>query len=371
MPWWRTRLDGGILDRPGVTSLLDHLRWMAALLVLVGHVRNWLFQPYAAVPDLGVAGRLFYAITNLQSEAVICFFVLSGALIGGKLVEHGKAQHFPLAHYAIDRLTRIYVVLLPALALSAAVSLAGLCPSEPRQFVGTLLFVQHVLTDIPVCNKPVWSLANEGWYYALSVIAILAVRRKPLAWIAAALSLALLLMDPVDPYNVLLYLPIWASGLLLLRPASTRPPPWVAFVAFLAALAVSRSHVLDDWFWLRDALIAATLVAFLVAFAASPHARRPVPCPRLGKRLAAFSFSLYLIHWPLLHLTVEILGRYRVPRLLDPRAPLSYAYYAAICAIFVAVAYLFAQLTEARTGRVRRALYSLMAGGAATPAKRA
>ena len=97
---------------------LDFARGIAALTVCMGHVRSALFMDYVDLPDAGLATSLFYAWTGLGREAVMVFFVLSGFLVGGAVMRAGPA--FDWRTYAIARLSRLWVVLVPALLLTAA-----------------------------------------------------------------------------------------------------------------------------------------------------------------------------------------------------------------------------------------------------------
>jgi hypothetical protein len=73
--------------RPGLGTLLDHVRWLAAFLVLLYHLRLYVIGPYGDVAGAdGVLVRGFFFVTGLGHEAVIGFFVLSGVLIAGKFV---------------------------------------------------------------------------------------------------------------------------------------------------------------------------------------------------------------------------------------------------------------------------------------------
>lgn len=348
-----------ITDKPALSALLDHVRWLSALVVLIGHTRNALFLPYAAVQDPGPAIGLFYGLTNLQNEAVICFFVISGLLIGGKLLDYLRRPVFPIRRYVIDRLSRLYVVLVPALALSFCVAFLGGCDSPTvLEWAGAVLHLQHILTETPACNSPIWSLANEFWYYALGLAAALAWRGSRLALGAmVAVVATLMVADPWDGHNVLLYLPIWALGLAVPHLPRLRRPGlgrWLALALFAVAILASRSRRLDEVFWLRDVFIALGLVLVL---AAAPHGPLEGAAARLagwGHRLAGFSFTLYLTHWPLLQLYtrwVVTSGYETYP--LDPQRVPPYALWAGVVVLCLGFAALMARLTEANTARVR------------------
>jgi peptidoglycan/LPS O-acetylase OafA/YrhL len=344
-----------IIEKPGFSATLDHVRWLSAFVVLCGHARNSLFLPYAAAPDLGVAGQAFYLLTNLQNEAVVCFFVISGLLIGGKLLDYAGRRDFPTRRYMIDRVTRLYVVLLPALALSGGVAVLGICESEgAAEWLGVVFQLQHILVPTMACNKPIWSLANEFWYYTLGLAAALSWRGSRIALAALVAVLALLLAaDPWTPQNVLLGLPFWCLGAGVYWVRRPLLGPRLSFVLFVLTLLISRSHVLEGVFWLRDALIALSLTVFLSAVS-QESASGAIRLGGWGHRLASFSFTLYLTHWPLLMLythAVKLSSYHSYP--LNPKLLQSYAVWAGAVLSCIAFAALMARFTEARTGAVR------------------
>jgi len=60
---------------------------------------------------------LFF-IRRLANEAVTVFFVLSGYLVGGKLIEVGINGKLAVRNYCIDRSVRIYLPIIPAVVLT-------------------------------------------------------------------------------------------------------------------------------------------------------------------------------------------------------------------------------------------------------------
>ena len=57
---------------------------------------------------------------------VLMFFAISGFLIGGGALEKTRAGDFSFSLYFINRFTRIYIVLLPALLLVWVMDVVGL-----------------------------------------------------------------------------------------------------------------------------------------------------------------------------------------------------------------------------------------------------
>jgi len=168
---------------------LDFIRGASALAVCAGHLRAATFAKYAEVPESGhIVQKVFYAITGLGHQAVMVFFVLSGFFVGGSIIKSGP--HFHLGSYASARLTRLWVALIPALLITAGIDkvisfhspevLLGAyfdiwsSGPQPRSysasaltFFGNVLFLQGIFVPVFGTDGPLWSLANEFWYYAL------------------------------------------------------------------------------------------------------------------------------------------------------------------------------------------------------------
>ena len=169
-------------------STLDLARGLAALAVCTGHLRAAIFVDYGQLEASSIFQKMFYAMTSLGHEAVMIFFVLSGYLVGGSVLK--QKDKFEWLKYAVTRLTRLWVVLIPALMLTLVIDqviqtyqpevftgayseLWASGPSsegfsrDPLVLIGNLLFQQTVFVPVFVTNSPVWSLANEFYYYCL------------------------------------------------------------------------------------------------------------------------------------------------------------------------------------------------------------
>jgi peptidoglycan/LPS O-acetylase OafA/YrhL len=170
---------------------LDALRGLAAMLVLVGHMRSFLFPSWASLAAHSPLLAAFYAVTGLAHSAVAVFFVLSDYLIGGPALGRVWAGTWSGRRYVVRRVTRLWTVLVPALALTliwdavghranaaayqgAYVSLLISGPNATSPAVhgwtvvlGDLLGLQTIVVPVLGSNGPLWSLANETWYYVL------------------------------------------------------------------------------------------------------------------------------------------------------------------------------------------------------------
>lgn len=337
-------------------------------MVLFGHTRNIIFGPFSDATSPGPAQYGLFYLGNFQNEAVICFFVISGYLVGGRVYVEVSGGRFCARDYIVARLSRLYIVLIPALLLTYGLAGAGYCTAaSSAQQVASLFFLQAILVPEPTCNLPLWSLANEFWYYALALCAALLPAHRIRAAIAIGVAIALLSIDSIDRKNVLLYLPVWLIGAAVI--ASKRVPiarsgPWIGGVLFLAALAVSRSHVLDERFLLRDYLIAGTLFLLLCALRECKGTR--LCMPKLGYRLASFSFTLYLVHFPILQAArvwLREIGWFALP--LSPDAPVAYGVFFALFGFCILCAFLLAPVTEWQTDRLRKWIRRVLPGAGA------
>ncbi|GGD31880.1 acyltransferase family protein [Aureimonas glaciei] len=374
---------------PAFASFLDMARWMAAVIVLLGHLRDPLFLGYGAVAaaDRTVPVMIWYFVTGWFGEAVIVFFVLSGYLVGGLSLGKMQGQRFDLRAYAIDRFTRLYLPFLPAVLLTvlldavggSAFAAAGLYDgtqpmlaeklrfgplvalATPENFAGTLAMLQHFVLPPYGSNQPLWTIAAEFWFYVVFGCA---------AWLTArgraggrvlplvVLIAVFLLLGSRFPY----YLGLWTIGMAsALIPWRWLERPLPALALFLAVLVAARLNVAllqQGTFALpiRDYGVALAFAWLLVSMRGlrSPLLQRMAGFNRV---VAGFSFSLYLVHFPLLLFLLGALHRTGwFPGIAtgyaptDPQGLLAYALVAAASLVF---AWVFAQATEARTHSAR------------------
>ena len=183
---------------PAGSVLLDIVRFGAALAVGIGHI--------------------FPGMLNIALSAVAIFFVLSGFVI--RLIT--TARRTSAHDYAIDRVSRIYSVTLPAIALtllvatclhffpgrrSAPLELAPL-QTAYQVLANTLFFGSIWSLDVPVSfNNVFWSLCYECVYYVL--YGFLFFGNRLWRWLPAV-ALVLFAGPPI-----LFMLPLWLFGCLL------------------------------------------------------------------------------------------------------------------------------------------------------------
>lgn len=375
-PARRTRLWSAELAGTAASTNLDLLRGLAALAVFAGHLRGLLFADYAAVARPNPVLRALYFATGLGHQAVMVFFVLSGFLIARSAARAVRSRRWSLRAYALNRLTRLYVVLVPALVAGALWDRTGISlfgtggiygqklnhviyfAVPPRltlpAFAGNLFYLQTIVVPAFGSNGALWSLANEFWYYAVFALIVTAATANRTALGLLALAAAALILRAAG-FDIALYFLIWLAGAALnLLPLIERRRGLALAAGFLAiavalALARSASPTAADFI----VGVASCVLVYALALRAAPA--RAGRCSAIARLLASMSYTLYLVHLPML---VFLAGWFVPPARWQPDAP----HLAGAASIAIAVllyARIVANLTEARTAAVRVRLSAL------------
>ena len=381
------------LENASFVSFLDLARWLAAAIVFLGHLRDPLFLGYGSLPAeaRGPLISIWYFITGWYGEAVTVFFVLSGYLVGAMGLAKASAGRFHLREYAIDRATRIFLPFVPALALTACLDLAGGALfagtgfythehpmirekiaggafqsfSTPQIFLSNLAMLQTIWAPPFGSDRPLWTISLEFWFYVVFGVSLAAsVASRRTARIAGLLAAAALLALLGAKFVV--FLGLWAIGACVgLIRLSEIERPIVALLAFLSVLVAVRLNDIHGFAMdatlntLKNYLVAASFAWVLISM------RHACFCylrsgSGFNRFLADFSYSLYLIHFPLmlfvlgaLHATGRFDGIARGYSATDPRGLLAYAITIAVVGV---CAWAFSQATERQTWRLRRML---------------
>jgi peptidoglycan/LPS O-acetylase OafA/YrhL len=377
------------VKNPAFASFLNFSRWLAASIVFLGHLRNPLFLGFSDVPpaDRGPAVKLWYFVTGWHAEAVVVFFVLSGFLVGGLSVARIRAGTFSLWNYSIDRLTRLYIPFLPALLLTVLADHAGstwfgetglynhLHPmiqskvtSAPFEqgmtatvLIKNIFMLQHLAVVPYGSNQPLWSVSYEFWFYLIFAI-----------WLAVSTSGSLLLrsVGVAGMFGVAALLGgaffvhsgLWlvgASAVYLRNPSVERP--LLSLVTFIATMIVARlaGDLLDGNNALRtlkNYAVALSFVWLLISLRNTDFAVFK-KTGRFNQLMADFSYSLYLIHFPVMLVMMAALYHFGhfggLATGYSPAQPEGILIYIWIAASVYALAFLFARLTEHQTVNVR------------------
>ncbi len=345
---------------------LDWIRFLAALVVLLAHARGATFVEYGALlqSDKGALVAIWYALTRVEEEAVIVFFVLSGYLVGGMSLERMLARQFSPANYAIDRISRIMLPLFPALVLTAIIGFVVDLPNLSIEvFIGNLLSLQGVLVSSYGKNAPLWSLAYEAWFYILVWAIGLFTLKHSYQWLA---GLTVLLVGIVFIALSAHYLFCWLFGMFAYftgtdsRKIKLQIIVSIILIMYgvLSVQIVQSSDSFDfsgisSFFPEKEVahlILAAGIAIFIRAIVNFEPRRIFVKnIEKVGTTFASFSYTLYLTHYPLLYL-FGYLGLKRA----DSVTLGSLGIYILVCLFCVLVAFFMYLLFERRTRAVRQ-----------------
>jgi len=322
----------------GFSLWLDVLRVLATVVVVLSH---W------AYPRFTQGDFIVIREWNLGSDAVIIFFVISGLVIA-----YAAGRDNDGGTFTFNRLTRLWSVLIPALVLTFAFDRFGVGISTqayPAQFYHPKEFWDFMVRGISFSNEfrlfdrmrlgtngPLWSISYEAAYYALFAAAFFLRGYRMVVVVAALVALIgvpILLLMPSWLLGVFIWhavrrgrfvprttavalaMAIGAPALYAASIAVGLPPALEAFTADLfgverASRALGFS---DEFIW--NAIIGILTTIHLLGMARLMRLRTA----DIGwiRWAAGASFSVYVTHYPTLHLLDAILpepmvGRYAV-----------------------------------------------------------
>lgn len=369
----------------GSSAVLDAARGLAALRVLLRHCRNIFFADFVEIAPGNVTPptKALYFVTGLGHEWVLVFFVLGGFFISSSVFRNFARPRWSWRTYALDRSTRLYVVLIPGLLLgflwdqfgirnSPAIYRHPLAPfgsSVPAHniglttLLGNLSFLQTRLTPVWGSNGPLWSLFNEFWYYVLFpalVGAVVCAMRRQTTRMLCTVSVAALALLVLQAQAVGFLVWLAGCGVAISRTNRVRERlgTWARGTVtvlsgggFCFSLIYARlqQRVLGS-----DLAVGLSFALFLFCLL-TLDLRPSAGSVAAAKAFAGFSYSLYILHFPFLFFLRSTLlpnGRWQPDGV--------HAFYG-LCVAGAALlyAYAVAQLTETKTSSVRARLAGL------------
>lgn len=335
---WRRKapLMGGpsqepLASRQGHLNALDGLRGTAAFAVTIAHCLG----VYAdSRPIEGVARTGVHLLMSFGHPSVVLFYVLSGFVLH---VAHARAGGTSYAAFLLKRFFRIYPAL--AVALLAALALHALAPTSPAADLGAwtnfnsvyptglVMALRNLLlvgvTEADRLLDPVsWSLSIEVRFSILFPLLAGLLGRTPLGFVllsASAYAVSLFMLASLGmhpPYQIgatwlgavavtLFYLPGFCAGMLAAHVHLSRPmsevklPLPVEIVAIGAMLIIAKVGDSD--------LVTALVATALIVIATFDGLMRRLLSGPIARFLGQVSYSLYLVHFPILMASVHLL----------------------------------------------------------------
>lgn len=314
---------------------LDALRGVAALVVVIGHIRAFVLVDFEGSGHRTILNLVIYFIGGMGHSAVLAFFALSGFLVGGSTLSAIYRGSWRASRYFVARLARLWTVLIPALLLTWALDWygqnvigsmgylgtyhfllsSGPMPEVPSRidlqaFTGNLLFLQTIVVPVFGTNGPLWSLSNEFWYYIVFPVIAASLIGRGSAAVKFGFGFLRLCLMTLLPFSMMLLGIIWIVGALMqtalqnIRIAYFFAHPMYLSTAILAvccAMVFARLNVGQiAWDLLQG--LAWSLLLPALAVKRNPVGALGTAYKRVATSLSEISFTLYATHFPVLSL---------------------------------------------------------------------
>jgi hypothetical protein len=346
---------------------LDWFRFIAALIVVTGHTKDQLFVKFADLnpESRNIFSAIFYMCGKLGNEAVMIFFVISGFLVGGAALQRFSHNTFLLRSYVIDRTTRIMIPLIPAIILTAGMELYLFGSAQWMNIFGSLFSLQGILFPTLLENEALWTLSYEVWFYILIGAVALYADNKCWGWLLLLASL--LVFTKLEAH----YLFCWIIGAIAFQYRPKKIIPQLIIIGIILiiygsfAKQINRGSESFDIGGLQSFIpsMAAARIIFSCGFAIilqqlimmQPKNKLTINIDNLGTKLATFSYTLYLIHSPIIRLFKYKFG---ITGIKDINLPTMMIYFTAVISCFAVTGIMYL-LFEKNTGRIRGWLKSL------------
>ncbi|MFD8810851.1 acyltransferase family protein [Streptomyces sp. NPDC059627] len=313
---------------------LDGLRGLAALYVVLFHCWLYTFPGYPRSSAPAWLGGLMFG-----RLAVVFFLVLSGFSLAISPARHGWRTS-GIGEFLRRRAWRILPPYWAALVLSLVVSWFVVPASHFGPPTGATVLVYGLVAQdmvtAPTPNGAFWSIGVEAELYLLFPLLLFVRRRWGAAILAACVTLPVVALgltapgaNPVEGDNWLAphLAPVFAAGVIgagvVAASDRVRRLPWGWF-AVLAALPVLSLGVVrgpvwtvNHYFWI-DLAIAPAMTMLLAAVATGkPAVLVRLLTARPVHGLGGFSYSLYLIHLPIVLAVIRRIA----PHFVSPGLP--------------------------------------------------
>ncbi|MDE1178851.1 MAG: acyltransferase [Edaphobacter sp.] len=379
---------------------LDAVRGLAALAVMMFHDKSFFFSSLSdstadvQAPVLNSSTAtpapppVFHRRADMGNTPVMIFFVLSGYLVGGSVIKSLKRQTWSAKTYLIKRLTRLWVVLLPALLFGLLLDNIGyrllgapgqiyvahigfVYPHVAQDFrlttiLGNIFFLQGIFVSTPGSNGALWSLSNEFWYYILFPMLVVPfvlkrsamVKIASVGFVVAFLAFVSARSDPASLKHIPILFPIWIMGALVALAPLRVPDRFRGVTTGMMLLLLVAGTLLlrkfDIGVHKSQYIIGILFSGLLYLLLHYKETSRPGWYRSVAGFFSKISYSLYVLHMPLGTFLAALLLR---PWHMRTKTPLNVAEMVGFFSLIVLITFGFYSVFEANTDRIRNLLF--------------
>lgn len=317
-------------------AALGALRGAASLVVAVAHAWQIFLLPY--VGD----GLPMSILGGAATWSVSVFFLLSGMLIAMS-IQRRALGGFSLPSYVEARIVRIYPPLIAAVFITITIVIAiewiGLYGAEAYRLPGdlgaarekadfawgqvlpTLLLTYQLIpgSNFLMINGPLWSLSFEFWLYILAGLGASAVLNRSTGSMIGAIFLAILMfvVSPATAPPFFLVAAVWWLGFYFgwtgSETRNSLARNWLVvccaavIVALIAGWSDTLKFLIAPYSGTRQHIFYFTIsVLLLVGISLIIRREKSGAIMRLLNWAASFSYTLYLIHFPIYLISLSL-----------------------------------------------------------------
>lgn len=329
---------------------LDGIRAVAALYVMLAHALASIRLKIPVDTTFGrVANALVVGFIQHSGYSVVVFIVVSGyslmlpvvrssrsRLPGGLKKYLGRrAWRILPPYYLTVALALLCTLLIPGLNRKANVFWdASADPFHPDIILNNLLLIWNWIgSDGQIVSPQLWSIHIEWQIYFVFALVLLPVWRRwgSLAAVALAYGLALtawLFLKERFSFTGVWFLGLFSLGMLAAslnfssRPREQfwlRQLPWTRLAAIFFGVFVG-SNFITETRWLKDSLLSLATICLIIYYTrlqTQPYRPKPLFYRLLNtyplRSIGAFSYSLYLVHAPIVASVGVLAAHLRLP----------------------------------------------------------
>lgn len=298
--------------------LINWIRGLCSILVVLGHARalGWYSSSGTYMPE-HLLGKVLLIPSTFAVEAVAIFFVISGYLVGGKTLSNCRNRNFSWRDFLVDRISRLWIVLLPGLLFSWVTFIAKSSDlsriiekqNNFKSFACNLFFLMPERCVPFAGNSSLWSLGYEFYFYVIfAAFSNVVFFRKSLRSIGVNFFLMFLCIMLFSPAIFILF-PAWLLGVLARIFLDSNRSTLVKIkihivtgrflILFLPMFFVPNIFAFSNNITILFSSIPsfALLIFSLLKFNGLAHSNKILP--NILDFLGNISFSLYVFHLPI------------------------------------------------------------------------
>lgn len=300
---------------PQKSDFLNLIRWIAALLVVFGHVDLYLGIFACGEP---LTGPAFGYLGHHSHAAVIVFFVLSGYVLTYATEKKCVKGDYGFRDYFLDRWSRIYSVLFAAIALTLILDLIGTRISSVYlnpAFLPQQDFMLRLMTNLfglqgiwghriqLGSNPALWSIGYEFTYYMLFGLLFFKKHLFHSRWTA---PLMVTLILGLIGWKMAVYFLVWLMGSLayyISRSGLVAGLSLCSWLLLFMLVAINHTLVSVNILGLTEIfqdLLFAGIIATILCFDVKQIPPFISKGSRINSYMADFSYSLYAFHMPII-----------------------------------------------------------------------